>query len=111
MPCQPVPSFDPQNRAIAVAALGNSDLLEPVLVTNENRFQMLANGTVDVMVLPNTHTMGRDVYEQGTRVGLAFSSPLFYTGLAFGGHPDFVECAERLGTSFEFSAVLWPCLA
>lgn len=76
--------------------LGDPDKIDPIIVTNTNRFLMLQNGTVDMMSLQNTLTMGRDIRETSSLDGFAFSTPLVYTGLAFGGYPAFVDCADNL---------------
>lgn len=60
-----------------------------------SKFFYLVDGSYDVMMQLITATMERDVYE-----GVAFSTPVFYSGLAFGGLPQYVEqCAENLDVS------------
>jgi ABC-type amino acid transport substrate-binding protein len=56
----------------------------------------LANGTVDVLTNTVTHTMGRDVFEPNSQGSFTFSVPYIYSGLAFGGVPEFVDCADEL---------------
>jgi len=89
-----------QGRAVSLAIFGVSDQIEPVLATSQNRFLMLANRSVDVLTNTVTHTMGRDVHDPISQAGFSFSAPYFYSGLAFGGVPSFVDCADKLDSFY-----------
>lgn len=83
-----------------MAVFGTPDNIEPVPTHPRNRFLVLANGTVDVLAITTTHTIGRDVYEKTTQEAYTFSTPFFYSGMIFGGLPDYVECADNLDSIF-----------
>jgi general L-amino acid transport system substrate-binding protein len=83
---------------VALAALGNSSLYETVVVNSRERFKALHAKQIDVLTQTATHTMGRDVFEPSAGVGFSFSVPFMYTGLAFGGVPEMVDCADTLDT-------------
>ncbi|CAB9521716.1 extracellular solute-binding protein [Seminavis robusta] len=85
-----------QCRVMASLVFGDPDKFEQVWVTPFSRFELLADGTVDITTEGTTHTMGRDVYEANTRSSFTFSTPYFYSGLAFGGVPTYVDCADNL---------------
>ena len=40
--------------------------------------------------------MGRDVLDVSAGVGMSFSVPFYYTGMAFAGEPTYVDCADKL---------------
>ena len=70
-----------------------------MVVTSAERFGALLRKDIDVLTQTATHTMGRDVAEPSAEnVGFSFSVPFIYTGLAFGGLPDMVDCADELDT-------------
>ena len=91
-----------QCRAVAVAALGDATKLELVGGFGaKERFLYLQNYSFDILASPTTHTMGRDVYEPSAidddmGAGFSFSVPFMYTGMAFGGIPEMVDCTEEL---------------
>lgn len=83
-------------RAIAAMVLDDRDKVEFVSANSQNRFQLLANGTVDMLAMPVTVTMERDVHHTSTNVGLTFSAPFFYSGLGFaGGSQELMDCLDR----------------
>jgi ABC-type amino acid transport substrate-binding protein len=58
--------FVDQCKAIAAAIFGNGtthQTVSRIRVNPSNRFVMLQNGTVDVLVTSTTHTMERQVFE------------------------------------------------
>ena len=75
------------------------------------RFEALQNNTIDVLVQRVTHTMERDVFTPLGQAGFTFSTPYLYTGLAFGGRPDFVDCADNLETFAGLCRQLRICVA
>ena len=79
-----------------MAVFGTPNNFETVNVTTSNWFQLLSNKSVDVLTGAVTQTMGRDVYDFSSQAGYTFSTPFFYSGLAFAGVPEFVDCAEAL---------------
>ena len=88
-----------QCRAVALLALGDSSKFEPVYVSSKQRFTSLeVDRDIDVLAQTATHTMGRDVFEPKANASLRFSVPFMYTGMAFGGVPEFVQCADELDT-------------
>lgn len=67
-----------------------------VELTGPNPSDYLANGTIDVLTRPRTHTMERDLFETRTSTGYSFSVPYLYVGLQAAGDPFFVlQCADR----------------
>lgn len=90
-------------RAVAAAALGQSDNIEfvPVSFANSMLFTTLADRNVDLITATVTHTMERDIYQTEAEVGFSFTSPYYYGGLGFGGVPPFGRCADNLRTSGE----------
>jgi hypothetical protein len=70
---------------------------DAVSIKTTSSWEDLTNSTVDLLVMA-THTMGRDVFESSTGSALQFTAPFLYTGMAFGGLPDMVGCAENLET-------------
>ncbi|CAB9524630.1 Putative amino-acid ABC transporter-binding protein YhdW [Seminavis robusta] len=85
-----------QCKAISIAVFGVPDKYEGVVVSSMNRLPLLAAGEIDVLTNTVTHTMGRDVWDPLSGTGFTFSAPYFYSGLAFGGVPEYVACAEAL---------------
>jgi general L-amino acid transport system substrate-binding protein len=83
-------------RALAKAVLGDPKKIELIFVGSDNRFTMLSNRDVDLLSAETTHTMGRDIFEENSKFGLTFSVPFAYTGLAFAGSPEYVDCADNL---------------
>lgn len=79
---------------------GSSDKFEPVIVNSKTRFPALVNRTADLIATTATHTMSRDVFESNTQSSFTFTTPYFYSGVAFGGVPFFVDCADNLDTFF-----------
>ena len=68
-----------------------------MVVTSKERFGSLLKKDIDVLTQTATHTMGRDVAEPSAEyAGFSFSVPFIYTGLAFGGVPEMVDCADAL---------------
>ena len=91
-----------QCRAIAAIALGDPELYEIVDIPLEGRFTELAIGSID-LYLRVAPTMGRDLYEETSKVGFTFSIPHIYGGVAFGGNEFFVQCADDLNTQGDCS--------
>lgn len=87
-------------RAISMAVFGNPDNVEFVVTISKDRFVKLLDGTIDVMAITTTHTMGRDVFEYDSKAGFSFTVPFFYTGLVFSGLPDHVACADALDSLY-----------
>lgn len=54
-----------QCRAVAAAVFGDDTRAEPVLLPASERFEFLANRSVDLLLGLITHTMGRDIFEVG----------------------------------------------
>ena len=52
-----------QCRSVAAVLVGNPDSFEGVPLTFANRWQHLLDQTVDLVVLGDTHTVGREVRE------------------------------------------------
>ncbi|KAL7544861.1 hypothetical protein ACHAWF_008230 [Thalassiosira exigua] len=82
-------------RSIAAVVLGNPDSFLGVEVTGPNRWKMLRDGTVDLLIYGDTHTLERETRESSTGVGFAFSSPYQYDGMVYSGNATFVKCAEE----------------
>eukprot|EP00521_Asterionellopsis_glacialis_P008149 CAMPEP_0195288174 /NCGR_PEP_ID=MMETSP0707-20130614/4939_1 /TAXON_ID=33640 /ORGANISM="Asterionellopsis glacialis, Strain CCMP134" /LENGTH=928 /DNA_ID=CAMNT_0040348001 /DNA_START=163 /DNA_END=2949 /DNA_ORIENTATION=+ len=85
-------------KAVAAAVFGgrgNDYEIKLVFITSANRFEALANGTIDVIMRTTTHTLARDIYQHEIKEGLTFSIPYLYDGLAFGGESFFLKCAEN----------------
>ncbi|CAB9529663.1 Putative amino-acid ABC transporter-binding protein YhdW [Seminavis robusta] len=97
-------------RAIAVAVFGDPDRYEIVSDQVEDSFVMLANGQVDVVTSAFTHNMARDVFEATSQTPLTFSTPYFYSGVAFAGIPTFVDCADNLDSLFGVCRDLTICV-
>ena len=57
---------------------------------------MLASGAVDLISQTVTISMERDINEQTSGTGFTFSYPFYFSGLVFGGLPEFVACADKL---------------
>ena len=74
-------------RAVSSAIFNGQGSTVIIPVTATTRFELLQNGTIDVLSMPTTWNHDRDVNEPSTNVGFTFSSPVFYTGLQFGGVP------------------------
>ena len=55
------------------------------------RFQALADGTVDVLSRITTANLEREVRESSTGIGFDFSAPNFYDGLLFAGTSRYVH--------------------
>jgi general L-amino acid transport system substrate-binding protein len=93
-------SFSPlhQCRAIANGVLGDPGAVDFQVVTFSDRFQVLADNVADVTSI-TTHTMERDVYQDGAQRGFTFSTTYFYEGLGYAGVPFFVECADNIDVS------------
>jgi hypothetical protein len=68
------------------------------IIDFSDRFQVLADNVADVASI-TTHTMERDVYQDGAQRGFTFSTPYFYSGLGYAGVPAFVECVDNLDVS------------
>lgn len=79
---------------------GDSKHVELVVATSANRFQLLEDGVVDLISQTTTHTMERDVAERTTGEAFNFAVPFLYSGLGFGGIPEYVDCAESLDPLF-----------
>lgn len=62
-------------KAVAIAVLGDSDAVEYVLATADNRFELLASGEIDVLIRTTTNTLSRDADLNGS-----FAITLFYDG-------------------------------
>lgn len=55
--------------------------------------------------------MGWDVYEEIMDDGMSFSTPFLYTGMAFGGVPEYVDCADNQDTLSGSCRDLRVCVA
>lgn len=75
---------------MAAAAFGDEKRVEFITITAFDRFSSLLEGNVDLITQTVTRSMERDLS------GLAFSHPYYYSGLVFGGLPEYVGCADRL---------------
>ncbi len=64
--------------AVAAAVLGNKDAVKYRVVTPANRFQVLADGEVDVLPRAGARTLSRD-----TELGVRFTDTLFHDGQGF----------------------------
>ena len=83
-------------KAIAAASLGENSRYEFIGVSPSNRFVTLASGAVDLVIAATTHTMERDIYQPSAKTGFTFSTPYLYGGIAFGGIPEYLACADEL---------------
>eukprot|EP00804_Cyclotella_cryptica_P011861 CCRYP_015352-RA/>CCRYP_015352-RA protein AED:0.24 eAED:0.24 QI:1177/1/1/1/1/0.83/6/837/490 len=77
-------------KAIAAVVLNDPESFVLVNVTTDNRFQVLRERQVDVLVGGETHTVEREVFEDVT-----FSTPYLYDGMVYAGNETFVDCAEK----------------
>jgi len=68
-------------RLIASAVLGRSEAVQPVPVNQEEGFQLLENGKIDVLNAATPWTMGRELNSNAS-----FPSVFYYSALAFIGH-------------------------
>lgn len=93
-----------------MAVFGSPYNYRPIPTHPRDRFPYLANGTVDVLAITTTHTLGRDILEKTTEMGYTFSVPFFYSGLIFGGLPEYVACADRLDTITGICRALKVCV-
>ena len=84
-----------QCRAVAAAVFGNPEQYELVIVNAWNRFHKLAAEDVDLISQSVTINMHRDIGERLTRQGFTFSYPFYFSGLQFGGLPEYVRCADK----------------
>lgn len=84
-------------RAIAAAVLGNASNYELVDAPQGKNFQLLANGTIDLLASHVETSMQADVYEdeRGIDVGITFSVPYLYSDMVFGGVPEYVTCVDE----------------
>lgn len=65
-------------RGIAAAIFGDASKVEFVLASAGDRFELLRNGDIDVLVRTTTHTLSRDSEE-----GVDFAPTTFYDGQGF----------------------------
>ena len=80
-----------------MVTLGDSTKFEIVFLTTDTRFDALEERQVDVLTQSVTINMERDVNVKGfDNFGITFSTPYFYDGMAFGGIPQYVDCADDL---------------
>ena len=79
-----------------MSIFGDSERYEMVFVVGAERFQLLRDRDVDILTQEATVTMGRDVLDVNANVGMTFSTPFHYTGMAFAGRPTYVDCADNL---------------
>eukprot|EP00586_Coscinodiscus_wailesii_P019031 CAMPEP_0172518068 /NCGR_PEP_ID=MMETSP1066-20121228/290236_1 /TAXON_ID=671091 /ORGANISM="Coscinodiscus wailesii, Strain CCMP2513" /LENGTH=1365 /DNA_ID=CAMNT_0013300363 /DNA_START=216 /DNA_END=4313 /DNA_ORIENTATION=- len=87
-------------KAIAAAALNNSNSIKLYKTMVNQRFIDLANENFDVMFRATTFTAQRDIFEPTAETGFTFSaSPYLYDGLKYGGIPPFGSCADNLDWS------------
>ena len=100
-----------QCRAIALLALGDISLHREVYINSRSRFDALQNNTADVIITRTTYTMGRDVFEPSQEVGFTFSTPYLYSGIAFVGVPEYVDCVDELETFVGICRQLKICVA
>jgi ABC-type amino acid transport substrate-binding protein len=74
-------------RAVSSAVFNGTGLTFYVTVTGNDRWDLLANGDVDLVSWDTTWNYQCDVDEPSTKTGFTFAQPNFYTGLQFGGVP------------------------
>jgi hypothetical protein len=74
-------------RAASAAVFSDSRVTVIVPVTTTNRWELLANGDIDLLSWDTTWNYQRDVDELSIGTGFTFTQPNFYTGLQFGGFP------------------------
>ena len=55
-------------------------------------FDAIQNSTIDISMSPIQPTISREIQDGGS---LAFAVPAYYSGVTFGGIPEYVECAEK----------------
>lgn len=82
-------------RAVAAVLFGNPEKIKPVPASIENRFQLLNDRNVDLLLTGDTHTLKREVVEPSTGAGFSFSSPYYYDGMVYFGDKTLVRCAEN----------------
>jgi len=81
-------------RAVAAVVLGGDE--SNLEVVNDKWFPALENRDIDLLIAGATHTLERNVREQSTGSGFAFSTPYFYDGLRYQGMDTYVVCAEEM---------------
>jgi general L-amino acid transport system substrate-binding protein len=78
-------------RAVSAAIFSGSVSVVFSNLPSSERFRALSDGEVDLVSAVVTLNMERDVSEPSTKgEGFAFSQPMFYDGLTFGGLPEYV---------------------
>ena len=95
---------------VAIFGGNSTSQVEFVTAPVQERFEILNNRTVDVLMQSVSHTTSRSIEEETTGKPYAFSSPYYYDGLVFGGNPDFVDCADRLDSYFGICRRLVICV-
>ena len=75
---------------------GDGEHYELVVTNPSAQFSMLTSGEVDVVSQGVAVTLGQDVAQSTTKRGFSFTYPFYFSGLAFGGVPEYVDCADRL---------------
>jgi ABC-type amino acid transport substrate-binding protein len=78
--------------------LGDPGAVVFQVITFADRFQFLVDNVADVTSI-TTHTMERDVYQDGAQQGFTFSTTYFHEGLGYAGSPSFVECVDNFDWS------------
>jgi len=97
-------------RALAAATLGNASSFEVVASpVGPETFKVLANRTADVSTLTPLR-MERDVFQGAAKTGFSFSIPYFHDGVAFGGVPEYLDCADKLDAYFGFCKGVRICV-
>ena len=90
---------------MAAMVLQDPDKVQTTFIPNPERFDVLWNGTVDMLTFTTTHTMSRDIHQISTNAGYSFSTPYLYDGVAFAGDPSYVQCADNRQVSEECSGL------
>jgi hypothetical protein len=77
-------------KAVAAATLQNSNLVDIISLTQEDRFTALASGEIDVLAGMTTFTMERDVHEVSYKYSIDFGG---YDFLKMSTHWPFPQCS------------------
>lgn len=96
--------------AMAAAVLGNASAYQVVNPKEEEKFTMLKNRSIDVVLTRSSITMQEDVNTKGVDAGISYSIPYLYGGLGFTGEPYFVDCADDNIKNFGNCSDLTICI-